>query len=166
LNTHDIEPILLCYDRSVGSRRAIDVAAAISPGRTAIVLYVCGHISVRGALAGSAGHNTDEAARGAMRVAEEGAELAVAGGLLATADAVSAHFDGTWSTIVRYAVRREAGLIVLGARGLSPVRSLLFGSVSHDVVQHAHCPVLVVPPVARLEIQAAPPPAQGLLIGS
>jgi nucleotide-binding universal stress UspA family protein len=163
LNTHDIEPILLCYDRSVGSRRAIDVAAALVPGRTAIVLYVWSPISVHSALTAAAGNESE---RAAMQIAEEGAELAVAGGLRATADAVSAHFDGTWSTIVRYAVRRESGLIVLGARGLSPVRSLLFGSVSHDVVQHAHCPVLVVPPVARLEIQAAPMPAPGLLISS
>jgi nucleotide-binding universal stress UspA family protein len=159
--------ILLCYDRSTGSRRAIDVAAALAPGRTAIVLYVWGPVvsvaSVYGALTASAGDDTADAERAAMQVAEEGAELAVAAGLRATADAVSAHFDGTWNTIVRYADRREAELIVLGARAPSPVRSLLFGSVSHEVAQHAHCPVLVCPPTFRVAAEATPLPVRGLL---
>ncbi|MEO9174202.1 MAG: hypothetical protein ABI317_01725, partial [Gaiellales bacterium] len=80
MNTHDIEPILLCYDRSVGSRRAIDVASALAPGRAAVALYVWGPVaslaSVYGALTASAGNDTDEAERAAMHVAEEGAELA------------------------------------------------------------------------------------------
>jgi nucleotide-binding universal stress UspA family protein len=165
-----MQAILLCYDRSAGSRRAIDVAADLTPGGTAIVLYVWGPVvsvaSVYGALTASAGDDTAEAERAAMQVAQEGAELAVAAGLHATADAVSAHFDGTWNTIVRYADRREAGLIVLGARGLSPVRSLLFGSVSREVAQHAHCPVLVCPPAARVGIEAVPLPVPGALRAS
>jgi nucleotide-binding universal stress UspA family protein len=38
----------------------------------------------------------------------------------------------------------EAGLIVMGSRGLGGVRRALIGSVSDSVVRHAHCPVLVV----------------------
>jgi nucleotide-binding universal stress UspA family protein len=37
-----------------------------------------------------------------------------------------------------------AGLIVMGSRGLGGIRRALMGSVSESVVQHAHCPVLVV----------------------
>jgi hypothetical protein len=33
----------------------------------------------------------------------------------------------------------------MGTRGLSGVRSLLLGSTSHHVAQHALCPVLIVP---------------------
>ena len=40
---------------------------------------------------------------------------------------------------------RDAELIVVGRRGLGHVRSLVLGSVSSYVVQHATCPVLVVP---------------------
>ena len=35
-------------------------------------------------------------------------------------------------------------LIVIGARGLSVVKEILLGSVSHGVTRHAVCPVLVV----------------------
>lgn len=37
-----------------------------------------------------------------------------------------------------------AGLIVVGSRGLGPVKRLLVGSVSESIVHHAKCPVLVV----------------------
>ncbi|MBA3022208.1 universal stress protein [Propionicimonas sp.] len=38
----------------------------------------------------------------------------------------------------------EAQLVVIGNRGLSGLPELVLGSVSHEVVEHAHCDVLVV----------------------
>ncbi len=46
--------------------------------------------------------------------------------------------------IVDLAGEIEAGLVVLGSRGLGGVKRALMGSVSYSVVRHAHCPVLVV----------------------
>ena len=42
-------------------------------------------------------------------------------------------------------VARESGaeLIVVGARGISPARRLLLGSISDQVTHHAHCPVVI-----------------------
>ena len=38
----------------------------------------------------------------------------------------------------------DVELLVVGERGYGPVRSALIGSVSHAVIHHAHCPVVVV----------------------
>jgi nucleotide-binding universal stress UspA family protein len=46
--------------------------------------------------------------------------------------------------IVRLAKESGADLIVLGARGLNPVKRLVLGSVSTNVLHHAPCDVLVV----------------------
>jgi nucleotide-binding universal stress UspA family protein len=35
------------------------------------------------------------------------------------------------------------GLIVMGSRGLGPIKRRLMGSVSESLVRHSHCPVLV-----------------------
>jgi len=48
------------------------------------------------------------------------------------------------SEIVRVAEEVGAGLVVIGSRGLGPVRRAVMGSVSLSVVHHAHCSVLVV----------------------
>src|SRR5918994_5492051 len=37
----------------------------------------------------------------------------------------------------------EIGLLVMGSRGLGPIKRRLMGSVSESVVRHASCPVLV-----------------------
>jgi nucleotide-binding universal stress UspA family protein len=46
--------------------------------------------------------------------------------------------------VVHLSEEIEAGLIIMGSRGLGGVRRALMGSVSDSVVRHAHCPVLIV----------------------
>ncbi len=70
----------------------------------------------------------------AKRMEEEGA--AVAGVHLRTGNPDH--------EIVELAEELDAGLVVVGSRGLGGVRRTLLGSVSDSVVRHAHCPVLVV----------------------
>lgn len=48
--------------------------------------------------------------------------------------------------IVELAEEVDAGMIVVGSRGLGGVKRALMGSVSGSVVRHAHCPVLVARP--------------------
>jgi nucleotide-binding universal stress UspA family protein len=46
--------------------------------------------------------------------------------------------------IVSLAREINAGMIVIGSRGLGRVKRVFMGSISDSVVRHAHCPVLVV----------------------
>lgn len=46
--------------------------------------------------------------------------------------------------ILKTAREGKFDLIVMGARGLSTVREILLGSVSHGIILHASCPVLLV----------------------
>jgi nucleotide-binding universal stress UspA family protein len=46
--------------------------------------------------------------------------------------------------ILAVAETRQADLIIMGTRGLGALQGLLLGSVSHKVIQHASCPVLVI----------------------
>jgi nucleotide-binding universal stress UspA family protein len=46
--------------------------------------------------------------------------------------------------ILQFVKDNNADLIIMGSRGLSGLKEVFLGSVSHFVVQKAHCPVLVV----------------------
>jgi nucleotide-binding universal stress UspA family protein len=87
--------------------------------------------------------NLDEIVQGAAReLMQRGVELATAAGFQA-----EGRLEGgkPWRTIRRVADELDARPIVLGARGLGRVESMLLGSVSIAVIFHSKRPVLVVP---------------------
>jgi len=145
-------PILFCFDGSDDSRVALSAAGSyLRPGK-AVVLTVWETVALRVAMGGLAGGLTvaneddldareEEAARTA---AEEGATAAREHGWDAEGR-LARVTTSVWRTIVDVADELDAGLIVCGTRGLSGVKSLVLGSVSHAVLQHAHRPVLIVP---------------------
>lgn len=80
--------------------------------------------------------------RGARKLlAEQLERIEEAGGVVEEAHLVMGRAA---DAIIDLAERLEADLIVVGSRGLGPVRRLVVGSVSGEVVHHADLPVLVV----------------------
>lgn len=149
--------ILIGYDGSVDAQTAIERAAALCPLAPATVLTVweplatmlaptpagLGTLTAIGDL-GEIGEIDAEAEQAARQRAREGAERAEAAGLHATA-IIAARHGSIADAILDHADRLDADAIVLGSRGLTGVRSLLLGSVSHRVVQHADRTVIVTP---------------------
>jgi nucleotide-binding universal stress UspA family protein len=80
----------------------------------------------------------------AETLAQEGAELAREAGLDAQPRTYTQQ-STIAQAILDEAEAVEANAIVMGSRGLTGVRSLLLGSVSHAVIQHADRTVIVVP---------------------
>ena len=153
----ETQPILLCYDGSDGARRAIATAAELFPGRKAVVLHTwtpVGGIGTAYAIVPVAMYDEAELHKAALALAAEGAALAREAGLDARPQIAEVSMEAVWQTIVEVADRDDAAVIVLGARGLSTLKTLVLGSVSHGVTVHAHRPVLVVPPAVHRDAPA------------
>jgi nucleotide-binding universal stress UspA family protein len=80
----------------------------------------------------------------ADEVATQGADIARSAGF--DAEARAAVMAPTWQGIVDVADELDTPVIVIGSRGLSGLREIVDGSLSHQVAEHAGRPVLIVPP--------------------
>jgi nucleotide-binding universal stress UspA family protein len=148
-------PVLLCFDGSEDAAAAIAAAGRLLSPRRATVLTVWEPLSVwepydpatilsapLGKLASHALGLEEIAKELAEERVARGVELAAAAGLEAQPQTAKGK---AWRTICQVAGELDAGIIVLGARGLGRVESALLGSVSSAVVAHAKRPALVVP---------------------
>jgi nucleotide-binding universal stress UspA family protein len=144
--------ILIGYDGSDDAKSAIEQAGSLFGGQPAVVVTVWEPYTAllaRTPIAMSMAYDdmadVDAAAqRTAEQTAEEGAGLARAAGLQATAR-VRAREGNVAQAVLAEADQADASAVVLGSRGLGGIGSLLLGSVSHAVLQHADRAVVVVP---------------------
>ena len=146
--------ILICFDGSKDARAAIERAAELFASQRATILTVwqpfievAARSTVGFGLVPSIpdADEIDAASRKAAgQTANEGVKLAVALGLKAEGR-ITAQVTTTGRAILKQADEVGASVIVMGTRGLTGVKSLLLGSVSHEVIQHADRTVTVVP---------------------
>lgn len=136
------QKILLAYDGSAHSQRAVAVAQDITLkyGAEIRIVYAFHPISK---IIGSPTLEDlmqRETAQG-NEIAEEAAKPLRKAGL----DPHIEVLEGPPAdAILRVAQVRDVDLIVMGSRGLGDARALFLGSVSHKVLQSASCPVLIV----------------------
>jgi nucleotide-binding universal stress UspA family protein len=143
--------ILICYDGSADAQSAVDRAAELLPGAEATVLSVWeGFAEVLARSGGFGVASVDferidtESAQAAATRAQEGVDRATAGGLNAQPRVIE-RVATIWETILDQADEIGASAIVLGSRGLTGIKSVWLGSVSHAVLQHADRTVIIVP---------------------
>lgn len=147
--------VLLCFDGSDDAATAIARAAELLAPRRAVVLTVWEPVATWEPYdpATILSAPVSKLVSRALGIDEIAAELAAEKVNQGVALAGSAGFAArgrvahgkTWRAICDAAGEIDAATIVLGARGLSRVGSLLLGSVSSAVLVHAKRPVLVVP---------------------
>lgn len=134
----------------------IDVIRVVEPVLDIIGLPVAPAADL---LPASEGGHLDE-----VRGEIEGIAASFASPSVTTAGAI--HVGRPASVIIETAERAFADLVVVGSRGHGLVASMLLGSVSAEVVDHAPCPVLVArrPSVRRVIVALdGSPLAEGLL---
>ena len=146
--------ILIAYDGSADARAAVERAAQLFPHQPATVLTiwepfaeVVARTAIGFGLVPSV-PDADEIDAASKKAAEETAEkgVALAADLgLSASPATCSQPLTVARAILAEADRVGADAIVMGSRGLTGVKSLLLGSVSHETLQHADRTVVVVP---------------------
>lgn len=144
--------ILIAYDGSPDAQTAIERAGELFKAEPATILTVWQRfidVVTRFGAGLSVGDVDYEALdRGyeqeAREQAEEGAERARRAGLDAQ-PSVRVREGTIAATVIAEADDLGASAIVLGTRGLTGLKSLFLGSVSHAITQQSHLPVMVVP---------------------
>jgi len=133
--------IVVAVDGSGGAGRAVETAAKIAAGTKDQVVVSHGVAVSHAWREDLPEEPTDEAQQLVDRYA---AQLAAAG-VPATGEVHQALDERIGGALIDVAKSHQAGLIVLGTRGRSNVKSALLGSVAHEVVSKSTVPVLVVP---------------------
>ena len=141
-------PFVLCWDGSEGAERAIRVAPAVlGTGRRATLLYIYKPVERSlGAAQGITGGRVNAPVSGeadANQQLDRGMAIAREAGFEVEPMLVEADRD-TAEIIAATAEELDAPAIVMGQRGRSALKSALLGSVSRDVVNAYHRPVILV----------------------
>jgi len=147
-----MDVIVVGCDGSAGARSALEFAAREAAVHSARLRVVCAWQTPYGALVGGFVPPPDfreTLERGADETARRAAEIA---SQLEPSIYVEHEAIEGYPAEVLVDEAREAALVVVGSRGHGGFASMLLGSVSHEVAQHASCPVVIVPKVLTEEL--------------
>lgn len=153
--------IVVGVDGSQGSKAALEWAVGEAQVRASSVHILVVWQYPRATSASAWGLGMDPSPDVQDAVAAASAEVASRLGLTASAQGDAAT---TWEAIegnparALLAASEDADLLVVGSRGHGAFVGALLGSVSHQVVAHARCPVVVVPHPRAVEDQTRPEP--------
>jgi nucleotide-binding universal stress UspA family protein len=144
--------IVIAYDGSDDAKAAIERGGQLLPGQEATVLVVWEELVDVLARTGSVFALGDvdyesvdkQSEEQARERAQEGAKIAEQAGLKATVE-VRPRGDSVAASILAAADDLKADAILMGTRGLTRFKSVVLGSVSNAVLQHADRAVIVVP---------------------
>jgi nucleotide-binding universal stress UspA family protein len=142
--------IIVAVDGSGHSQRALEWAMKEAAIRHTPLTVLTVHEAIRGYYTSVAVYPDDPArTEGAQKAAQAEADqvLARLGGPRPESVTVKAVHGHPVEELVN--AGRDADMIVLGSRGVGGFGRLLMGSTAGQVVQHADCPVLIVPPAER-----------------
>jgi nucleotide-binding universal stress UspA family protein len=141
-----METIVVGVDGSAGARAALEFAAREAALRQARLRIVCAWEIPPAVYAGGFAPTLDQPTLDGFRAGAEtivNEAVAAAKELQPTIGCEGKAVQGQPAEVLLQEAR-DADLIVVSNRGHGGFASLLLGSVSHQVVQHAPCPVTVV----------------------
>ncbi len=146
-----MQRILVPVDLSATSEAVVGAAADLARALGAELRIL--HVYTPDDAADAQGERPDAHATFAGRL--EDAVRALAGRVGVRADVEVCQGWSIPEQILQTARRWEATLIVMGTHGRRGWRRVLLGSVAEEVLRHAACPVLVIPPGAGRTSQLA-----------
>jgi nucleotide-binding universal stress UspA family protein len=134
---HSLRRIATAFDGSPESRLALEWAGylAASTGRLRVISV---HKPIVVAGLGLAAQSIDPIRRDDLKRDQAAAIAALRG-------PVEGEVPDGYPTGVLVEASREADLLVMGSRGYGPLQAVLSGSVSHYLVRHSACPVVIHP---------------------
>ena len=141
-----LERILVPLDGSDSSFQAARYAIKIAKMANAEIIFM--HAVVNPPYAGyrtpgGYDHYIDDAKRQAEKWYMDVQDTATKAGVKFSAETIL-DVASAADSIVNYAARKKADLIVMGTHGRTGIKRFLIGSVASGVVAHAKCSVLVV----------------------
>jgi nucleotide-binding universal stress UspA family protein len=140
MNTNARHPVVVGVDGSANGQRAMHVAAR-QAARTQRPLVVVHAVGLTELIDGEHVPTHEHRPEIAREVIEWCSRLEGE-----CHEVESLVLDGSpVDVLLRAATDLDASLIVVGRRGTGGRPELRLGSTAHQVIEHAHCPVLVVP---------------------